>query len=87
MEILSGEMMTQEFQSTKDFSVGDLFLTVDNEPLCFIVGITQSRKGAQYQYELEYFKTPAFSHRKYMNTLRLKDKVNYWCWKHIPVVK
>lgn len=79
--------MTQEFTSTKDFSVGDLFLSVDNEPLCFIVGITQWKKGAQYQYELEYFKTRAFSHSKYLNTIRLKDKVDYSGWKHIPVVK
>lgn len=78
--------MTQEFTSTKDFSVGDLFLQ-GGEPLCFIVKITQWRKGAQYEYEVEYFKTRSFSHSKYFNTKRLKDKVEYWGWKHVPVVK
>ena len=79
--------MVKEFTSTKDFSVGDLFLNPEGVPLCFIVKITQHRKGAQYEYQLEYFRERAFSHRTYMNTLRLKDKVNYWGWKHIPVVK
>lgn len=79
--------MVQEFTSTKHFSVGDLFLSVDNEPLCFIVKIIQWKKGVQYEYEMEYFKTRAFSHPKYISTKRLKEKVEYWGWKHIPVVK
>lgn len=79
--------MTQEFTSTKDFSVGDLFLDRNGEPLCFIVKITQWKKGAQYQYEFEYFRERSYNHHKYMNTIRLKDKVNFFGWKHIPVVK
>lgn len=78
--------MAQEFTSTKDFSVGDLFLK-DNEPLCFIVKITQWKKGAQYEYEVEYFKTHAFSRPKYIKTRYLKVKIECCGWKHIPVVK
>lgn len=78
--------MAQEFQSTKDFSVGDLFL-YHEEPLCFIVKITQWKKGTQYEYEVEYFKNRSYSHHKYFNTRRLKDRVEYFHWKHIPVVK
>lgn len=79
--------MTQEFTTTKDFSVGDLFLNVEGEPLCFIVKIIQRKKGAQYEYEMEYFKIRAYSHSKYYNTRRLREKVDFWGWKHIPVVK
>jgi hypothetical protein len=80
--------MTQEFTSTKDFSVGDLFLSVENEPLCFIVKITQWKKGSQYQYELEYFnKERDRWNARFMNTVRLKDSLRYGGWKHIPVVK
>jgi hypothetical protein len=79
--------MVKEFTSTKDFSVGDLFLSSDGQPLCFIVKITQHKKGAQYEFQLEYFRERTFYHRTYMKTLCLKDKVNYWGWKHIPVVK
>lgn len=79
--------MIKEFTSTKDFSVGDLFLNPDGQPLCFIVKITQHKKGAQYEYEMEYFKIRAFSHSKYYNTRRLREKVDFWGWKHIPVVK
>lgn len=78
--------MIQEFESTKDFSVGDLFL-YHEEPLCFIVKITQWKKGAQYEYEVEYFKNRSYYSRKHFNTRRIKDKIQYWDWKHIPVVK
>lgn len=78
--------MPQEFQSNKHFKVGDLFLK-DNEPLCYIVKITQWKKGAQYEYQMEYFKERTYSNFKYLNTLRLNDKLTYWGWKHIPVVK
>lgn len=79
--------MTQEFQSTKYFSVGDLFLDPDGKPYCYIVKITQWKKGAQYTYHLEYFDNDRWHPHKEFNTIRLKDKVDYFQWKHIPVVK
>ena len=79
-------MMTQEFQSTKDFSVGDLFLNANGEAYCYISKITQWKKGAQYQYEVEYFKDK-YCYWKILNTARLRDRITYSGWKHIPVVK
>lgn len=78
--------MTQEFQSSKDFSVGDLFLDRDGNVYCYIVKITQWKKGAQYQYELKYFRDQG-NYWTVINTARLKDRITYSGWKHIPVVK
>ena len=47
--------MTQEFQSTKEFTVGDMFISADGELICFIAKITQQAKGQQYHFHLEYF--------------------------------
>ena len=47
--------MSQEFTSTKDFSVGDLFLNRQGEVYCYIVNIVQYKKGSQYEYQLCYF--------------------------------
>jgi hypothetical protein len=79
--------MEQQFTSTKDFSVGDLFLNADGQLLCFIVKITQHKKDAECEYQLEYFRERPVHHSTDMYTLEIKDRVNYWGWKHIPVVK
>lgn len=79
--------MNQEFQSSKYFSVGDMFLK-ENKPFCFIAKITQARKGAQYYHYLEYF-TNIGERRKWfiLSTLRLRDRIIYSRWIHLPVVK
>jgi hypothetical protein len=80
--------MTQEFTSTKDFSVGDLFLNRQGEVCCYIVKIVQYKKGSQYEYEMQYFnKERDRWNPRFMNTVRLKDNIRYGAWKHIPVVK
>jgi hypothetical protein len=80
--------MGQEFASTKDFSVGDLFLNRQGEACCYIVKIVQYAKGTQYEYEVSYFnKERDRWNAKFMNTVRLKDSIRYGGWKHIPVVK
>lgn len=78
--------MIQDFQSTKHFSVGDIFIRADDS-VCYIVRIFQFSKGEQYQHCIEYFDGAKYTHKKQMNTRQLKDKVEYWGWKHIPVVK
>jgi hypothetical protein len=80
--------MGQEFTSTKDFSVGDLFLNRQGEVCCYIVNIVQYKKGSQYEYEMSYFnKDRDRWNPRFMNTVRLKDSLRYGGWKHIPVVK
>jgi hypothetical protein len=74
----------KEFASTKDFSVGDLFLNHKGEACCYIIRIVQVRKGTQYEYELHYFNQ---AKTLYVRTNRIKDKVRYGGWKHIPVAK
>jgi hypothetical protein len=78
----------KEFTSTKDFSVGDMFLNHKGEALCYITKIVQVAKGYQYEYQLCYFNEGRqFYQPHFINTLRLKDKMKYGVWKHIPVVK
>jgi hypothetical protein len=80
--------MGQEFESTKDFSVGDLFLNKEGEAHCYIIKIVQYRKGSQYEFELSYFNKDRDRYNPiYMNTLRLKDNIRFSGWKHVPVVK
>ena len=80
--------MGQEFTSTKDFSVGDLFLNRQGEACCYIVKIVQYKKGSQYEYEMTYFnKERERRNPRFMNTVRLKDLLRYRGWKHVPVVK
>jgi hypothetical protein len=78
--------MSQEFASTKDFSVGDLFLNRQGEACCYIVKIVQYSKGSQYEYEMGYFNKERWD-SKYFKTVRLKDMIRYGSWKHVPVVK
>lgn len=78
--------MTQEFQSTKDFSVGDLFLDREGNLYCYIAKIYQWKKGSQYQHELKYFRDQGH-YWSTINTARLKDRITYSGWKHVPVVK
>jgi hypothetical protein len=80
--------MGQEFTSTKDFSVGDLFLNRQGEVCCYLVKIVQYSKGSQYEYEMSYFNKDRYGwNPRFMNTLRLKDKLRHGAWKHVPVVK
>jgi hypothetical protein len=78
--------MVQEFTSTKDFSVGDLFLNREGKPHCYIVKILQYSKGSQYEYEMGYFNKERWDY-KYLKTVRLKDNIRFGGWKHVPVVK
>lgn len=78
--------MIQEFQSSKEFSVGDMFIRPDDS-ICYITKIVQYSKGSQYQHYIEYFAGATYTHHKQLNTRQLKNKVEYWGWKHIPVVK
>lgn len=78
----------KEFSSTKDFSVGDMFLNRKGEAYCYITKIVQFEKGYQYEYQLCYFNEVRQVYQPhFINTLRLKDKLKYGVWKHIPVVK
>jgi hypothetical protein len=79
----------QEFTSTKDFSVGDLFLNREGKVCCYIVKIVQYKKGSQYEYEVSYFNKDRdrMYYPKFMNTLRLKDSIRFGGWKHVPMVK
>jgi hypothetical protein len=78
----------KEFASTKDFSVGDMFISHKGEAFCYITKIVQFEKGSQYEYQLCYFNQVLQSYQPlYMKTLRIKDKLKYGVWKHIPVVK
>jgi len=78
--------MGQEFTSTKDFSVGDLFLNCQGEVCCYIIKIVQYSKGSQYEYEMGYFNKERWDY-KYLKTVRLKEMIKFAGWKHIPVVK
>jgi len=81
--------MTQEFQSTKEFTVGDMFIDADGELICFIAKITQQAKGQQYHFHLEYFEKFAVMNRitrkRELCTLFMKDRIRFGGWKHIPV--
>ncbi len=80
----------QYFTSTKDFSVGDLFLDSKGQAFCYIVEIFQPRKTTQYRYELKYF-NHVFRDLRYdklhINTHDLKECIKWQCWKHIRVAK
>jgi hypothetical protein len=73
--------------STKDFTVGDIFITRENT-ICYLANIYQSKKGAHYEYQMIYLtdNTPYYARPK-MNVSSIKDKMRYYGWKHVPVVK
>lgn len=78
----------KEFTSTKDFSIGDMFLNHKGEAHCYITKIVQFQKGSQYEYKLCYFNEfKDYYQPSYLKTIYIKDKLKYGVWKHIPVVK
>jgi hypothetical protein len=71
--------------SINQFTVGDLFVRYNDVPFGYLTEIYQEKKGMQYHYIVKPFKSglPDI----HLNTIRLKDKIDYGNLKHYRVVK